>query len=137
MNFRVFCVSSVFWCIVAGLYYLFVRHHPLNWGPSLYGYYSGFSTGTGCLCNLVVIPVLSKVYGVKDTILIIIGIVSFILGDILFGISTQTWMIFMGKLIYLCAAFVHNKHTQGTVPKWRIVTAIPLLSLVLCSKLQV
>ena len=79
------------------LKYLYVRHPPLGWDPTMYGYFSGFDTALSGLCLLLALPLLTKVAKVKDTVLILAASVSNMAANVMMGLSTTTWMVFMGE----------------------------------------
>ncbi|ELT95720.1 hypothetical protein CAPTEDRAFT_180882 [Capitella teleta] len=77
------------------LSYLFLRHEPLSWTPTMFGHFSGLNAGLRGICLLLALPLMKKYAKMTDTMIMIIGSVSGILSLVVFGVSTETWMVYL------------------------------------------
>lgn len=80
---------------------LFVSHSPLSWSYSLYGYLQGLHNGLRGLLLISLLPLLKKV-GFRDSTLVLTGLVSKVAGLVLLGLSSKTWMVFLGIYGHRC-----------------------------------
>ena len=85
--------------------YLYLKRTPLSWDRRLYGIYIGLEKLTGAFSAFFIIVWLKQSRKIHDATLIIVSILSASLGEVWFGLSTQTWMVFMGKIIILLSIF--------------------------------
>ena len=81
------------------LAFLFVKKQPLSWSQTLFGYYHGLKRMLQSLGLFVVLPLLKKA-GLADAVILMIGILSSTAGQIIFGFSTTTWMVFLSMNFY-------------------------------------
>ena len=72
---------------------------PLCWSPNFIGYFLALKFFLNGMATLFLLPLLSAL-GVKDTILIIFGLVSGAAALVIMGIATETWIMFTGKFIH-------------------------------------
>ena len=77
--------------------YLFLKKSPLSWDPVLYGYFQAYQNTVFALLLIVGTPVLKKIFGLADSLLVLMGLVSTIASLLLFGFSHKTWMVFLGE----------------------------------------
>ena len=75
---------------------LFALGEPLCWGPALIGYFLASKVLLNGVATLFVLPALTCAH-VKDTTVIVIGLVSGVGSLILMGFAAQTWFMFLGK----------------------------------------
>lgn len=76
---------------------LYLRRDPLGWSQSLFGYFKGMENLLRGLMLLLVLPLFKKKLHVRDTTVVIGGILSKVVGLVLMGLATQTWLVFLGK----------------------------------------
>eukprot|EP00914_Ancora_sagittata_P001415 GHVO01003687.1.p1 GENE.GHVO01003687.1~~GHVO01003687.1.p1 ORF type:complete len:482 (+),score=17.98 GHVO01003687.1:114-1559(+) len=76
------------------LSYLFLRHEPLSWTPTMFGHFSGLNAGLRGVCLLVALPLMKKYARMTDTSIMIIGSVSGVFSLVVFGFSSKTWMVY-------------------------------------------
>ncbi|XP_064601912.1 lysosomal proton-coupled steroid conjugate and bile acid symporter SLC46A3-like [Liolophura sinensis] len=83
---------------------LFVRHSPLSWSYGLYGYLQGLHNGLRSLLLLSLLPLLKKI-GLRDSTLVLTGLVSKVAGLVLLGLSSKTWMVFLVPVVSMLEGY--------------------------------
>ena len=78
------------------LSYLYTKKFPLSWSQTMYGINAGYTVGIKGLALLLINPLLKKRLGMRDTSIMIMSLVTNAFGEMLFGFSTHTWMVFIG-----------------------------------------
>ncbi|XP_076452245.1 proton-coupled folate transporter-like [Babylonia areolata] len=73
---------------------LFIRHPPLSWTPSYFGYLLAVDYAVMGFALLFVLPVLSNVLHVSDTHLVLVAVTFKLCRALWAGFCTQTWMMF-------------------------------------------
>ena len=76
---------------------LYLKRSPRSWSFTTYGYYKGSENFSRGLAVLLFLPLLKKI-PLRDTTLILAGLVSKAAGLTLLGLARQTWTIFLGRL---------------------------------------
>lgn len=74
---------------------LYPKREPFNWSYTKYGYFSGANSATRCAAVLLLLPLLKKLTSLRDTVLILAGLISRIIGLIILGAAKQEWLIFL------------------------------------------
>ncbi|KAK7501898.1 hypothetical protein BaRGS_00006984 [Batillaria attramentaria] len=74
---------------------LYLKRAPRNWSYTTYGYFSGATHCTRGAAVLLLLPLLKRVTSLKDTVLIMAGLVSKMAALIILGLATQDWLIFL------------------------------------------
>ena len=69
---------------------------PLCWGPTFVGFFLALKVFLNGMASLLLIPFLS-IIGIPDTIIILMGLGSGAAALIIMGLSTHTWMMFLGN----------------------------------------
>ncbi|ELU16853.1 hypothetical protein CAPTEDRAFT_195622 [Capitella teleta] len=85
---------------------LFVVRKPLRWHGGLYGYLLAadyFSLGAAVL---VILPILTKLFRLDDTSLVIIGMFFKVVRLLLMAFSSQTWMVFVSVVLGCPSALI-------------------------------
>ncbi|KAL8619698.1 hypothetical protein ACOMHN_025784 [Nucella lapillus] len=78
---------------------LFLRREPLAWSQTLFGYFKGLDNLLRGLVLLIALPLLKKKLRVRDTSLALGGVMSKVVGLVLLGLSTQSWMVFFSGVV--------------------------------------
>lgn len=87
------------WCWAADhLSYLHLKHEPLSWSQSMYGYFRGVSNGIRALTIFLLVPLLRKKLPLQDPQLMMLAFATYAISRTVFGLSTKTWLVFMGNL---------------------------------------
>ena len=77
---------------------LFALGKPLCWDSKTIGYFLAAKVFLNGVATLFVLPLLSAV-GVKDSVLLVVGMVSGGAGLVLMGSAAHTWMMFIGEWV--------------------------------------
>ena len=77
---------------------LFSLGGPLCWTSDWLGYFLALKSFMNGVAALFILPLL-VFCNVKDTTILIVGLVSGAAGLVFMGLSTTTWMMFIGALI--------------------------------------
>ena len=78
---------------------LFVRHRPLEWTKSEYGYLLAVNFAAIGSCLLFVLPLLSERFQIKDTT-IIIGVVCFkIVRLLVMAFAREDWLVYFSTIL--------------------------------------
>ena len=83
-------VSGIF-----ALTYLVVKRQPLSWSQTKYGVWMGLRNCFGGTFLVVVVPILRKYLDPKDTTLLLAGLISAALGQLVLSIGTYDWIVFL------------------------------------------
>ena len=75
---------------------LYLVNRPLCWDSKLVGYYTAAAVGVKYLSSLIILRILSG--RLPEAVIALISLVSAAGYDIVVGLATQTWVMFMGKL---------------------------------------
>ena len=75
---------------------LFALGKPLCWGPKLIGYFLASKVLLNGVATLFVLPALTCAR-VRDTTVVVIGLVSGVASLMMMGFATQTWFMFLGE----------------------------------------
>ena len=75
---------------------LFQLHKPLEWSRDLIGYYGIARACTNVVVLFVILPLLS-LFKVADPLVVMIGIVGAVGGNVFVGFVKYTWEMFVGK----------------------------------------
>ncbi|XP_076464411.1 proton-coupled folate transporter-like [Babylonia areolata] len=78
---------------------LFLRREPLAWSQTLFGYFKGLENLLRGLVLMVALPLLKRKLRVRDTSLVLGGLVSKVAGLVLLGLATHTWMVFCAGVV--------------------------------------
>ena len=85
---------------------LFQLHKPLEWSRNLIGIYGIVRAASHVLGLFVILPLLSVFLKFSDPLIVIIGILAAVGGNIFVGFVKYTWEMFLGK--ELCFSIVNN-----------------------------
>ena len=77
--------------------FLFLRRQPLSWSQSQYGIFVGYGRMLSGVFSLFFIPLLKHYVDAKDTVLLILGLLSSCASELYFAFCVLTWMVFLGK----------------------------------------
>lgn len=77
--------------------YLYLKHPPLAFTQTQYGFYTGYRMLVACICTLVAVPIAKERFKISDSILYPIAIGSFAVDMLIMGLSSSSWMIWLGK----------------------------------------
>lgn len=77
---------------------LFALGEPLCWGPELIGYFLAAKVLLNGVATLFVLPALSYC-GVRDTTVLVVGLVAGASSLTLMGFATHTWLMFVGEWV--------------------------------------
>ena len=83
---------------IGALSYLLLKRQPLSWSQTKYGIWIGVRhcfTGTFLV---IVVPILRKYLDPKDTTLLIPGLISAALGEMVLSVGISDWIVFLCKL---------------------------------------
>ena len=69
---------------------------PLCWGPTFVGFFLALKVFLNGMASLLLLPLLSTI-GIPDTIIILMGLGSGAAALVIMGLSTHTWMMFIGN----------------------------------------
>jgi PCFT/HCP family folate transporter-like MFS transporter 1/3 len=78
---------------------LYLKRFPRSWSYTLYGYFSGAQNLTRGAAVLLLLPLLKRGAKLRDTTLVLAGLVSKMAGLLVLGLSQSTWMVFIGQFI--------------------------------------
>ena len=92
----IFFVVEVNFLGISDVVILYSLGEPLCWASDFIGYFLALKLFFNGLALLVVLPIL-LVIGLSDAIIIILGLISGSTALIIMGLSTHTWMMFLGK----------------------------------------
>ena len=81
--------------------YLFLKHPPLSFTQSQFGYYSSYGTLLTCTCLLVVVPILKKRFQIADSVLYCLALGSVAVDMLIMGLSFSSWVVWLGKYTVL------------------------------------
>ncbi|XP_048259591.1 solute carrier family 46 member 3-like isoform X2 [Haliotis rufescens] len=81
---------------------LYTRRAPLSWSQTTFGYYKGLENFTRGLTLVTVMPLCRKM---RDTTLGLWGLASKIIGLVVMGFSTQTWLLFLVVIFAMFQGF--------------------------------
>ncbi|KAK6183630.1 hypothetical protein SNE40_011067 [Patella caerulea] len=84
--------------------YLYVTRHPLNWSTTMYGYLKGLENFLRGITLITVMPVLKYKFHLKDTTLIIVGLLTRITAFIFYSFQ-HTWTMFTGGAVSMFSGF--------------------------------
>jgi Na+/melibiose symporter-like transporter len=103
---------------------LFTKHYPLCWGPEMIGYYMATKIAMAGIGIVFAFKVLTKCF--KETLIVIIGCVCYIISNIIVGFAKTTVAMFMSCIpallavaappcIRSIASKMVEKHEEGTL----------------------
>ncbi|XP_046343788.2 solute carrier family 46 member 3-like isoform X2 [Haliotis rufescens] len=107
-NVYIFLVLIIFIILVIGtsceidVLLLYTRRAPLSWSQTRFGYYKGLENFTRSLTLVTVLPLCRKL---RDTTLGLWGLASKIIGLVVIGFSTQTWLTFLVVIFAMFQGF--------------------------------
>ncbi|KAL4238583.1 hypothetical protein ACF0H5_003290 [Mactra antiquata] len=78
---------------------IYTRYHPFNWSQTKLGLYKGLESFLRGLAVLTLLPLLKVKMKVKDTAIIIIGLLSKIALLIMLGVANSTALLFIGSVL--------------------------------------
>ena len=81
--------------------YLFLKRRPLSWSQTTYGIFVGIYKFITAAALLTLVPLMKNKFRMHDSLIIILAIISTSLGELFFGLSTKSWMVFLCKLPFL------------------------------------
>ena len=76
---------------------VYTRHPPLSWSQTTLGLFKGSEQFLRGLAVITLLPLLKKRFGMKDTTIVIIGLISNCAEEIVLGLSSSTALLFIGK----------------------------------------
>lgn len=74
--------------------YLFLKRRPLNWSQTTYGIFVGFYKLVTATALFTLVPLMKSRFNMHDSAIIILAIISTSVGELFFGLSTKSWMVF-------------------------------------------
>ncbi|XP_070178969.1 proton-coupled folate transporter-like [Littorina saxatilis] len=74
---------------------LYLKRSPRSWSYTTYGYFKGSENFTRGAAVLLLLPLFKKKTSVRDTTLILAGLVSKMAALVLLGLAKETWAIFL------------------------------------------
>ena len=77
---------------------MYTRHPPLSWSQTTLGLFKGteqFLKGVGVL---VLLPLAKRRFGMRDTVAIIVGLMSNAAGQVVLGVASSTAVLFIGAV---------------------------------------
>ncbi|PVD36316.1 hypothetical protein C0Q70_03295 [Pomacea canaliculata] len=75
--------------------YLFLVRSPRSFSKTKYGYFSGAQNFTRAVAVLLLLPLLKTFTQLRDTTLIMAGIVSKVAGLVVLGLAKEQWLVFI------------------------------------------
>lgn len=84
---------------------IFTRHPPLSWSQTTLGLYKGTESFLRGLAILTLLPLIKKRLHVRDSVVIILGLVSRIVSLIVLGTGTTTTILFAGTVFSALQGF--------------------------------
>ena len=79
--------------------YLFLKRRPLNWSQTTYGVFVGFYKLITASALFTIVPLMKNRFHMHDTAIIIWAVISTSVGELLFGLSTRSWMVFVREYL--------------------------------------
>ena len=78
--------------------YLFLKKRPLSWDQTTYGIFVGIYKFVTASALFTFVPLMKNKFKMHDSMIIILAIISTSVGELLFGLSTHSWMVFLCEL---------------------------------------
>ena len=78
---------------------IYTRHPPLSWSQTTLGLFKGSQQFLKGLTVLILLPIAKRRFGIRDTVAIIIGLVSYAGEQVVLGVASSTGVLFIGSLI--------------------------------------
>ncbi|XP_046571893.1 proton-coupled folate transporter-like [Haliotis rubra] len=107
-NLYIFLALIIFIIIVMGtsceidVLLLYTRRPPLSWSQTTFGYFKGLENFTRSLTLVTVLPLCRKM---RDTTVGLWGLASKIIGLVVLGLSTKTWLTFLVVIFAMFQGF--------------------------------
>ena len=101
-NWRVAVLMTIFFIVeinflgITDVVILYTIGEPLCWASDLIGYFLALKLFFNGISLLVILPILLAI-GLSDTVILSLGFISGSSALIIMGLSTHTWMMFLGK----------------------------------------
>ena len=73
----------------------------------MFGIYVGINKAISGLALVVIVPIMKYKFKMSDTTIILVGIVSSSSCELVFGLSTRTWITFLGKTYFKITFHYH------------------------------
>lgn len=70
-----------------------------NWDATIYSTFKTFQSSAFVVMMLIGLPVMSKILGFKDTVIVMIGATAHGAGRIFFGLGEVEWMLYVGAAV--------------------------------------
>lgn len=70
-----------------------------NWDATIYSNFKTFQSSAFVIMMLIGLPVMSKILGFKDTVIVMIGATAHAAGRIFFGLGEVEWMMYAGAAV--------------------------------------
>ncbi len=93
------CVLSV---PVSSIGYVFLIHPPLSFNQTQYGYFRGVHEACSAVALLLAIPLFTKRLRLSDTGLLLLGLISCMLGEVILGFSATPSLVYVGTYKSFC-----------------------------------
>ena len=81
-----------------------------SFSMSQFGYYRALSTFLRGLVLVTALPLVKKFTNVGNLPLVLVGLVSYALQNVMVGVASSGWMIFVCKILYIvymyCVAYI-------------------------------
>ena len=94
--------------------YLFLKRRPLSWSQTTYGIFVGIYKFITAAALLTLVPLMKNKFRMHDSLIIILAIISTSLGELFFGLSTKSWMVFCVSCLF-CLGLSFNNSVEK---KW-------------------
>lgn len=94
----VFSIVEINFLGITDVVFLYTMGKPLCWGLQLTGYFLALKVFCNGLASLFALPLMVALR-FSDTVIVLIGLVSGSIGFVMMGVATNTWVMFMGKIL--------------------------------------
>ena len=90
----------IFFLLFAGendIILVYTRHPPLSWSQTTLGLFKGSKQFLKGITVLIVLPLAKRHFGMRDTVAIVIGLVSCAAEQVVLGVASSTGVLFIGR----------------------------------------